>query len=326
MDIFGKIITHDDFDGLVSATICSYALRLDEIQFAGPRTIIEAKISITEKDVVCDLPYPLVCGLWFDHHEGNLEDVRSRGIDSETIGGKFERKDSCARVVYDFFCEKADLPCHFVSMVDEADMIDAFNYSSIQDWRRETPGKIIDSTLKLPRVSTQERWNYLRRLIALLKVEAIENVAERPEVLERYNAYQKEEKIMLERIHKNVTFLPEDEDRSLIIIDVTQHKRQPGILKNLAYLLYPAAEGIVEVRNIFHRDTKTNDLSFSMSLSLNLKLMEHKKNVGEIMRLLNIGSGHEGAGAGVVSCSSKNEMLRKKKLVLEEILRLYKNQ
>lgn len=326
MGKFEKIITHDDFDGLISATICSYALGLGEIQFAGPLTIIESRMSITERDVVCDLPYPLVCGLWFDHHEGNLEDVKSRGIHPASIKGRFDTKDSCARVVFEYFSEKKEIPHHFITKVDEADVIDSFRYSSIDDWRQETPGKIVDSTLKLQRISKHERWDYMRHLINILKTEEIRAVAERHEVMDRYVQFQREEKVMLEQIRKDVTFLSEDENRALIILDVTHHKRQPKIQKNLAFLLYPEAEGIVEVQNIFRQNTKTKDLSFSMSLSVNLKTIDHEKDVGGIMRLLNIGSGHKGAGAGVVHCWSKNDMLKKKKEILREILRLYKDQ
>ena len=57
--MYEKIITHNDFDGLISAVICSHALGVDFVQFAGPRTVSDARISITMNDVVCDLPYPL---------------------------------------------------------------------------------------------------------------------------------------------------------------------------------------------------------------------------------------------------------------------------
>ncbi|UCE19075.1 MAG: hypothetical protein JSV84_01645 [Gemmatimonadota bacterium] len=252
--------------------------------------------------------------------------MKSRGINPASIDGRFDKKDSCARVVFDYFSEKTEIPHHFIPKIDEADVIDSFGYSSIDDWRRETPGKIIDGTLKLQKTSTHERWDYIKHLIDLLRTKNITEVAERHEVMDRYAQFQREEKIMLSQIRKDVTFLSEDEDRSLIVIDVTHHKRQFKTQKNLAYLLYPEAEGIVEVKNIFHRDTKTKDLSFSMSLSLNIKAMEHTKDVGEIMRLLNIGSGHKGAGAGVVPCSSKDEMLHKKSEMLRQIFRLYKSQ
>ena len=78
--MYNRIVTHSDFDGIVSAAICAYIFNINRFYFTGPRIIQEARVSVTQNDIVCDLPYPLECGLWFDHHEGNIEDVRFRGI------------------------------------------------------------------------------------------------------------------------------------------------------------------------------------------------------------------------------------------------------
>jgi hypothetical protein len=56
---YDKIITHNDFDGIVSASLCSWVLKIQKVIFAGPLTIARSQITITERDVVCDLPYPL---------------------------------------------------------------------------------------------------------------------------------------------------------------------------------------------------------------------------------------------------------------------------
>lgn len=326
MSSFNRIIAHDDFDGLICATICSHALGIEEFQFAGPRTVTEARISITGEDVVCDLPYPLECGMWFDHHEGNLEELKYRDIDPETIRGRFDLKKSCARVVSDYFSEREPLPPHFNDMVDEADVIDSFGYTSVEDWRRETPGKIIDCSLKRESVSVHQKWDYLRYLILLLKQHSLDSVAVRNEVRERYVTYREEEKSMMIQVKQNISFLPEDVYRRLILLDLTQLKRQPHLQKNLAFLLFPEAEVIVEVKNLFRQGTKTNDLCISMSLSLNFQSVAGTKNVGDIMRQLNIGSGHRGAGAGTVHCSSKQEMLNRKEKILGQILKLYQGQ
>ena len=63
-----RIITHNDFDGVVSAALCSAAFGCDRFVFTGPNAIARAEISITTDDAVCDLPYPLECGAWFDHN------------------------------------------------------------------------------------------------------------------------------------------------------------------------------------------------------------------------------------------------------------------
>ena len=102
---FDRIVTHSDFDGIVSAALCSEALGCERIIFTGPNSITRAEISVGPSDVVCDLPYPLDCGIWFDHHPGNLEAVRLRGIDPAGIQGRFDEKPSCARVVLEYFAE-----------------------------------------------------------------------------------------------------------------------------------------------------------------------------------------------------------------------------
>lgn len=324
--MYEKIITHDDFDGLISAVICSHALGVDFVQFAGPRTVSDARISITLNDVVCDLPYPLECGLWFDHHEGNLEELQYRNIDPATIPGRFAAKDSCARVVFEYFSEKESLPAHFEPMVEEADIIDAFNYPSIEEWRRETLGKVIDGTIKLRQGSAGEKWQYLRNVLAELKTRPIKEVAAMPSVRQRFKAFQQEEGEMLAQIEKDASFLPEDIEHELIVLDLTHHNRQPRIIKHLAYLLHPQAMAVIEIKNMFRHDVKTNDLAFSMSLSLNLNSVEHNKDVGDIMRTLNIGSGHPGAGAGTTNCRSKDEMIKTKERILLKILSMFQNQ
>jgi hypothetical protein len=96
------------------------------------------------------------------------------------------------------------------------------------------------------------------------------------------------------------------------------------VLKNLVYLLEPGALGALTVSPVFHRDRKTNDIAISMSLSMNMTDKPHGKDIGEIMRALDIGDGHVGAAAGTIHSESKDEMIRKKKRVLADIWKLWK--
>ena len=320
--MYKRIITHNDFDGIVSAAICSYVLKIDFIVFTGPRTVSEARISITTDDVVCDLPYPLECGMWFDHHEGNLEELQYRKIDPLTVPGRFSVQDSCARVAYEYFLDE-NLPAHFAELVDETDIIDSFNYKSIEDWRTPTPGKIIDCAIKLQSEDQEAKRQFLRSLIGLLKERPIADVADTPSIQKRYKIFLQEEQQMLEQVQQDLSFLEQDAEKHLMILDLTRHNRRPNVLKHLAYLLYPEAQAVLEVKNVFRQEVKTNDLAFAMSLSLNLNSMEHSKDVGDIMRRLNIGSGHPGAGAGVIACRSKDEMMKTKTKMLNQIYKMF---
>jgi hypothetical protein len=63
-----------------------------------------------------------------------------------------------------------------------------------------------------------------------------------------------------------------------------------------------------------------------MALSIKGNRQDQSKNIGEIMRVLNIGDGHPGAAGGTVRCQSKQEMLKKKRELLEKIFRIWASQ
>ncbi len=323
---YETIITHNDFDGIVSAAICSKVFGIERVKFAGPNDIANAEITITSNDIVCDLPYPLECGLWFDHHEGNIEELRYRNIDWRTIPGKFDLAPSCARVVYNYFLEKNDLPAHFDSLVRETDIIDAFQYDSIDDWRRETAAKIIDSTIRLQHEQFKQKQKYLINLVFLLRDHPLEEVVKFEQIQSRYQTYQQEEKEMLQVIRINSGFLEQDKNKEMVILDFSEFSRPPRIIKNLAYLVHPEALCVLEIRPIFRRQIKTTDLGVSLSLSINLNNSEHSHDAGEIMRELNLGDGHAGAAGGTIRSKSKAEMLKNKTRILNEIFKLWQNQ
>lgn len=323
---FNKIVTHNDFDGIVSASICMWALNINKVIFAGPLTITHSKITITEKDVVCDLPYPIQCGLWFDHHEGNLQELTYRNISLGSISGRFDLKPSCSRVVFEYFSQKMEIPDYFISSVEEADIIDSFSYPSIEEWRRETPGKKIDLTLKTHFSSIEEQNTYMRNLVRELRNRPIEEVSSLDFVEKRIKIYKEEEAKMLRIIKESSFFLEEDGKKEIVIIDLTPYQRRPHLFKNLAFLIYPEALGVLEIYSLLDQGVKSNNIGFSMSLSIIGNQKNPNKNIGEIMRSLNIGDGHPGAAAGQIRCRSKQEMLKKKREILNQIFKLWSSQ
>ena len=323
---YDKIVTHHDFDGIVSAALCGWALKIGRVVFTGPLSVTKGQVTITERDVVCDLPYPLQCGLWFDHHEGNIQEVGYRGIDSNTIPGRFDLKPSCSRVVYDYFSEQMELPPYFLQAVGEADVIDSFAYASMDDWRKETPGKVIDLTLKIRFPSAEDQASYMRNLVQQFRDRALEEVAGLSFVQKHLKQYREEEGRMIRIIQDASYFLEQDEGREMVVIDLTTHRRRPHLTKNLAFLIHPQALGVLEIYNLMDRGVKSNHLGVSMSLSIHGNKGNHSKNIGEIMRSLNIGDGHPGAAAGTLRCNSKQEMLKKKKELVDQIFRLWTSQ
>lgn len=323
---YEKIVTHNDFDGVVSASLCSWGLKVERILFAGPAAIERSQVMITEKDVVCDLPYPLQCGLWFDHHEGNRQELEYRKIDLRSIPGRFDLKPSCSRVVYDYLSERMEVPAYFIDAVAEADVIDSFSYSSVEEWRQETPGKVIDWTLKGRFSSSEGQTAYMRNLVQQLRGRPIGEVSTLTFVQKQLKQYREEEGRMIRIVRDASYFLDEDERKEMVVIDLTPQRQRPHLIKNLAFLLYPHALAVCEVYNLMDQGVKTNSLGFSMSLSIEGNQRGNSKNISEIMRVLNIGDGHPGAAAGRIRCASKQEMLKKKKDILTRIFKLWSSQ
>jgi hypothetical protein len=229
-------------------------------------------------------------------------------------------------VVYEYFSERMELPSYFLQAVEEADVIDSFSYASLEEWRKETPGKVVDLTLKVHFSSPEDQAAYMRNVVQQLRDRPIEEVSGLSFVQKRLKQYREEEERMRQIIEHSSSFLEQDASKELIVIDLTTYQRRPHLIKNLAFLIYPQALGVLEVYNLLDRGVKSNHLGLSMSLSINGNRAGHTKNIGEIMRMLNIGDGHPGAASGTVRCSSKQEMLKKKKEMLNQIFKLWSSQ
>ncbi len=324
---FARIVTHDDFDGVVSAALCSLANRIDDFRFSGPVAILDPGLEVGADTIVCDLPHHPAAGLWFDHHIGNLEDYRLKGGDPEAVRDTFGEEKSCARVIYRYYLERGvAFPEFMGTTVEEADTVDSFDYEDLKDWQRETPGKLLSDSLRITFPSWGERNRYMRHLIRRIREATLEEVLSDPEVRENSRLYREMEGKSRSLIERMATFLPEDADQEVILLDTTGLKHAPYIIKSLAFLSYPQAVAVLEVKCLFRQKRKTNDLGFSMSLSPCVELTASGKDVGEIMRSLNMGDGHRGAGAGRIQCKSKAEMMKQKEQILKKILGIWGNQ
>ena len=323
---YTKIVTHDDFDGVVSAALCSLAEGIDYFLFSGPGSILNMGLGIGPDTVVCDHPHHPEAGLWFDHHAGNLEDYRLKGGDPAAIRGSFAPEKSCARVIFNHYAGRVRFPDFMDSTVREADTVDSFDYRNIEEWKRETPGKIISDTLRVSFPTRRDRAGYLRHLIRSIRAGHLEQVAADAEVQERYQMYLEVAGKNRTQIERLASFLPEDVQHEVIILDTTELRHEPDLVKSLAFLSYPGASAVLEVKCLFRQRRKTNDLGFSMALSPGAEIQACHKDVGEIMRTLNIGDGHRGAGAGRVPASSKAAMLNLKDQVIRKIFALWERQ
>ena len=99
-----RLVTRSDMDGLVCAVILKQLDLIDEIKFVHPKDMQDGTITITENDIITNLPYVKQAHLVFDHHES--ESIRNGEADNYII---IPDAPSAARVVYDYYAKDNDL-------------------------------------------------------------------------------------------------------------------------------------------------------------------------------------------------------------------------
>jgi len=316
-----KIISHNDFDGAACAAICKCAFPGHPVVFAGIQQLYN--LQITPQDIICDLPYPRECGLWFDHHAGNFEELKLRGLDIESIPGERREEKSCAKIVFEYFKEKG-LPDFLTELVAAADKVDSMDYKNIAEYLAETPDRLAALSIDLKSETYGQKLDYMKFLTDKLTENSLTAVCGMAEVTSRYNAAKSEEKRDFETIRKYLCFLAADTEKEIGIVDGSQWKRKNILNRNLAYILFPHISGVACIDPVFQRGIKTNDLH--VSISLNPFREPPGKDLGEIFRELNIGSGHRGAAGGAFHYKSKQERISTYKKDLEKIFNLLKKQ
>ncbi|MDF1537172.1 MAG: hypothetical protein P1S46_11900 [bacterium] len=319
-----RIVTHDDLDGVVSAALVSLALSIDRFFFAGPVNVQTGRAATTESDVVCDLPCPVRVGMWFDHHPGNLEDLRLRDIDPDSIPGKFSAQPSCARVVFEHFRQDIEFPEFMAETVTRTDRIDSFDYRTMAEWREPTPERKLSDSMFAAFSEKHGYYPYLEKVLRMLRSGTMEEAVADPEVAARVHQYHLGEEKSLVLFRQDSAFHTDDPEHEIVIVDLTRHNRKPEVIRSAAFITHPEARAVLLIGNAFSGGRKTNNLSFSMSLSFLMNRVEHGKDIGEIMRELNIGDGHRGAAGGRVDCRSKDEMLKTKEATIGRIIQLWK--
>ena len=308
-----KIVTHADFDGIVSAALVERCLGKAFIDFASPKTV--AGREVTETDVVCDLPYPhRTIRYWFDHHEGNIETIQRLGM-ADSIAGRFEVAPSAVQVVYDFFKDDHKFPAFIDETVRWSNIVDSMDYPSVEAWLEPTPAHRINRAIYMP----GERYPDARRFMLLLARTAakhpLETIADSAEVDDRYQVAKKNEDEAVELIRRIATL--EGPGEEIALLDLSAEKSRPTFSKNMAYTVYPNAKAILQLLPAFDRGVKANSVRVSFSLNPFGEPVDH--DVAQILEALELGSGHKGAAGGGFEAASKDALAARKKQVLAQI-------
>lgn len=202
-----RLLTRSDFDGLVCGVLLVEVGIVDSYQFVHPRDVVDGKVTVTENDVLANIPFVPGCGLWFDHHVSEWDRLK---LSKEfNYKGKSEEAPSCARVIYKYYGG----PERF-SRFDESGLMDAVDRSDSGQLTAEdimNPSDwmllsfIMDPRTGLGRYKDYRISNYrlMEDMIEYCRTKKSSEILEEPDVRERADRYFHYEKAFDEMLKNN---------------------------------------------------------------------------------------------------------------------------
>jgi nanoRNase/pAp phosphatase (c-di-AMP/oligoRNAs hydrolase) len=293
-----RLVTRSDMDGLVCAVILKQLELIDEITFVHPKDMQDGTITITENDIITNLPYVSQAHLVFDHHES--EELRNGKADNYIIIGD---APSAARVVYDYYAKNHDLSMIREDMMLAVDKADSAQFSkedilNPQGW--DLLSFLMDSRTGLGRFRDFRVSNYqlMMDTIDYCHDHGIEDILELPDVKERtelFFKYQDEFKEQLQRcstVHNN-----------LVVLDLRDEEIiYPGN-RFMIYALFPQTNISIHVLWGFQKQNTV----FATGKSILDR--SSKTDIGALM-LKYGGGGHHAAGTCQIDNDKAEDVLK----------------
>lgn len=199
-----RLVTRSDYDGLVCGALLKTLGVVDSWIFVHPKDIQDGNFNATENDVFANIPYLEGCGMWFDHHSSEFEQIRN-----VQVPGRCKIAPSCARVIYEYYDGEEKLP-HFKALVESCDKVDSGNLSA-EEILHPTGGVllgfIMDPRTGLGRFRdfTISNYQLMEKLLSECAVKSPEEILEMPDVAERITCYNEQTTLFDEMVKKHTT-------------------------------------------------------------------------------------------------------------------------
>jgi nanoRNase/pAp phosphatase (c-di-AMP/oligoRNAs hydrolase) len=199
-----RLVTRSDFDGLACSVLLKELGLIDDYLFAHPKDLQDGLISVTENDVLANVPYVPGCGMWFDHHTSE----QARLGKDVTFKGASKPLRSCARVIWEYFGGEAKLPKHLISMLDAVDKVDSANLTAQEIAEPKgwiLLGFIMDPRTGLGRFKEFRVSNYqlMLDMIDYCRTMKAEDILKLHDVDERVQVYLEQSRLFVDMLRRN---------------------------------------------------------------------------------------------------------------------------
>ncbi|MBI5520802.1 MAG: exopolyphosphatase [Desulfovibrio sp.] len=201
-----RLVTRSDFDGLACAVLLRELGLIDDYLFAHPKDLQDGLITVTENDILANVPYVPGCGMWFDHHTSEMARL---GKQLQFKGASKPGK-SCARVIWDYFEGEKKLPKHLLAMLEAVDRVDS---ATLTPQEITEPrgwillGYIMDPRTGLGRFKEFRISNYqlMLDMIEYCRTMKAEDILKLADVEERVLVYREQSRLFLDMLRRNST-------------------------------------------------------------------------------------------------------------------------
>ena len=286
MEKYARIVTHTDFDGLVSALLIRELFDIEQVTFAEPWMLQKREFPVRRGDVILDLPYGEGCALWFDHHATSLPDKEKGFLD--------EHAKSCARVIFEHYIKEHPKLERFRELVDAADKIDSAAFTSNDLEHPDVYGKISMAIRGDDRRKDDE---FRLFLLNLLSFQSPEQAIAQPIIRKRVEEKLRQHEEWLRRIGEYVQLRGE-----VIYVDRTLAPEDlPRGQQFFLYLMYPGHGVYLSCDRVkFEPDL------VRFSCGENIFEQRNAVEIGALMQRFG-GGGHKSAGGCSVPKAKKEE-------------------
>ncbi|MGD8389976.1 MAG: exopolyphosphatase [Desulfobacterales bacterium] len=233
-----RLLTRSDFDGSVCTAILEELGIVDNILYVHPKDLQDNKITVTENDILANVPYVRGCGLWFDHHSSEQERLQLNG----KFKGASKKAPSAAQVVYDYYRkhkEYADKLAKFNKLIEIAGKADSAKFTREEILHPE--GWTMLAFISDPRTGlgykrsfTISNFELMKKLPRLLRTRKVDDILKLSDFQERVKLYQEENK-KYEQLITQTAIIEGD----AIILDFRNRKSIPVGNRFMEYVLYP---------------------------------------------------------------------------------------
>lgn len=299
-----RLLTRSDMDGLVCAVLLKELNLLGEIVFHHPKDVQDGKVTVTDRDIITNLPYVEGCAVCFDHHESEALRNGCRPLPNYVLD---PHAKSAARVVYDHFGGKARFPLVGDDMMLAVDKADSAGFTlddvlNPKGW--ELLSFLMDARTGLGRFRDFRISNYqlMMMLIDCCRDMSIEEILALPDVKERVDLFFEQH----ERFRDQIQRVAEVKD-NLVVLDLRNEDVIYAGNRFIVYAMFPQCD--ISMHVMWGRERQNTVYTVGKSIFKRGNPVQ----IGSLM-LGYGGGGHDAAG----TCQGRNELAETMKRELIE--------